>query len=341
MSQHKMPAYGSSSAPSDTLLGHCAEEYALSLADPFEGPEGACIPDYPALMTERMRVWVKGNFATSSVNGFGYIAMCPLDALSSNQIFLKTTSPASTLTQIDFTSGADVSDYVSNSPYSTAAGFQWRVVSAGLRILYDGNELQRGGLVVGLHEPGHEPLQTATQASMLQFKEARQFSITSKVWTTLLHRPVDSSDINFSSQSVPFINQGGGYMAFIVQSYDTTGTNQQSFAFEAVVNIEVQGANAVHKKPSHVDPVGHGAVNAITNMAPNMHKPHQMSGKVLGDAVVGAANAYVEQNVTKTSHGPGKKKNRDKSSGSNFMSDVLGFAGDVLPVVGSIAGMFF
>jgi hypothetical protein len=338
------------SMPRESNLGACSEEYARSLADPIEGPEMACIPDYPALMTGRNRVWSKGTFSTSSnaaAAGIGFIVADGLIAGTNDFATVFTNAPAGASPVIDILTVANRSVFTTNSPYASPAfspnGVQERIVSAELRIRYTGPELTRGGQIVGLHHPGHTCLQGYSIANMLSYKEGKSFPI-SREWVRLLYRPVDTQDLDFVSAFIPagVGVVGVSFMAFIIQASDVTGATQQSFEFEFYANLETQGSIVVNKQPSHVDPVGHGAVNAISNMAPALHSPTKTPGTVLADSVVHAVSSYISTHVSNPSKPPTTAIVKSNSNGSHELDwqQVLGFGGDLLKGVLSIASMF-
>lgn len=319
-------------------LGHCSAEYAASLANPFDGPEGACIPDYPALMTGRDTVFAKGTFQTSNLTGWGWVIADPKFASANDANSVITNAPAAPGLIIDDTVPANIVTFQSNSPYTVAqltppsgpgsALLQRRVVSAGLRIRYTGSELNRGGRAVGLHDPAHQSLEGRGEAGILLFRESGQFEVTRR-WTNLLYRPVDGEDLDFSDGFT-----GGGpntydrfYMGFVIQAPDPAIPMQ--FYFEFWVHLETQGRIVVNKIPSHVDVVGHGAVNAITNMATNLHKPHQENSGDLAGALVSAASHYVAGNVSN----PAAKPQPSKPS---IWQSILGLAPTLISGIASL-----
>lgn len=319
-------------------MSQCAEDYAQSLANPFEGPDDPCIPDYPALMTGRFKVWAKGTFATSTnpaANGFGFIAVDPLNGMANDAGSVVTNAPASTDVVIaaqPFGAQEVVSN--TNSPYATANyipatpnSLQTRVVSSGLRIRYIGTELNRGGQIVGLHHPAHQTLSGFNIATMDTFKESGRLPVI-RDWTTLLYRPVDTNDLNFVSTFNPAVGQY--FMGFCIQAADPSGANPQSFEYEFFSNYETQGAIVQNKKPSHVDPTGHGAVNAITNIASNLHKPHTTPSADVATAIVHAASNYLYHHTSKPSTPP------KKESSSFPWKEVLSIGGNVVSTILSL-----
>lgn len=328
-------------------LSMCAADYAASLGDPFGGPENACIPDFPALMTGKNRVWARGTFSTSTAGaagGFGYIDMTPeFGAANDNFNFVNTNGLTDVSTSIYGTPGSAL-NYASNSPYVAAAygvaGLQYRVVSAGLRIKYVGAEFYRGGTIYGLMSPSHGSLAGSTGANLLLYKEGKQMSVPDGKWTTLLYRPVEKADYDFKTALSPIgVGTQTQYMAFAIQAYDTSGANPATFEWEAYVNHEIQGAIVVNKTPSHVDVVGMGAVNAATVLSPALHSPTQNPVETISSALVSLTSHYLGSATSKPVP-PGSQSSRGSPASSgeqSIWSEILGVAKDVLPVIGEMA----
>lgn len=285
-------------------LGHCAQDYARSLADPWEGPVNACIPDFPALMTGRFRTFARGTFSTSTqAPGMGFIWVDPLSMAANDGGGILLTDSATFSGQTFVV--ANTVTINSNSPYTVAQlssnTVSYRLVSAGIRLKAINPDISMGGNVVGLHDPAHLTLLNGNIPYLLSYIEGKQFPLTKEKWTSLLYRPVDTDDNDFvRGARSPASTAGyqGWFMGFLITSFDTSGGTPQSFEYEVVANIEMQGAIVTNKLPSHVDPVGHGAVNAVSAQSKALHSPHQEDGGVLQKAVVSAADHYASTNTT-------------------------------------------
>ena len=327
-------------------LSKCAQEYAASIANPFaDGPDGACIPDAPALMTRRTKVWSKGTFSTSTnagALGTGYCVLDPLAAIASDRFCVYTNDPARTAASINISTVGQYVGHSSQSEYLTAdvssTGIQPRVVSAGLKIRNISSTLNKGGFIVGLHEPAHVCLDGYDIPTMDLYLEAGdRLSANSKEFSVLTYRPVDSTDLDWV-EAFPAVNPSPGqanmaYMGFIVQSPDSAGMNPQLYEYEAFVNFEVQGQRALGKIASHADPQGYAAVNAMTVFAKKLHSPHQDNPQHISSAFVEGSEHYLNNHMSHSKPAPPKKK----KSGGSFWSDLL----DVAPsIIGGIASLF-
>lgn len=264
-------------------LSPCAREYAASLANPFTGP-AACVPDYPSLLTRKVRTFSKGTLSTSSTTGFGYITMHPPNGVANDVpiVNYSTSAYTGTTALVQTPAAAGTAFGFSNSEY-TAALFssgqvdfsRFRVVSAGLRIRYIGTELNRGGQVIGIMDPDHSSIMIdnttgKTQSQIEGLTESRRFPV-DRDWKTVLYRPVDDIDnsMQTSEQSLWMVASGHDqfdpgffYMTFYV--IGASATTSLSYEWEAYANYEISGRNVRGKTPSHFDPTGFAAVHAAT-----------------------------------------------------------------------------
>lgn len=331
------------SSSDSSNLSPCAQEYAMTLVNPFaDGPDGACIPDAPALMTRRSKVWTKGTFSTSTdpgALGTGYIIIDPLSAFAGDRTWVYTNSINRNGITINISTAGQFVGYQSNSEYSTAdlspANLQVRLVSAGVRIQNITAALTKGGFITGLHEPAHSSLVGQQIATLdLYLESAARLTAETDDWTVLTYRPVDSDDLDWQSAFPALAGAGSPnntYMAFMVQSPTIAGS--QLYQFEAFANFEIQGARAIGKVPSHADPNGYAAVNATTVYGKKAHSPHQEDPRKLAVAMVKGSEHYLDHHM---SH-PKPAHEKKKDSGSSFWSDLLGI---VPSVVGGIASLF-
>ena len=127
------------------VLSRCAADYAMCLSNPFTGPL-ACVPVSPTVMSLKLRAWTKGEFKSGTA-GVGYINADPYSAVASDLACVRHSDAAYAGSTVALSGVAGTSAHFSNSPYinasftNGAAGAQYRVVSAGLRIRYIGTEL--------------------------------------------------------------------------------------------------------------------------------------------------------------------------------------------------------
>jgi hypothetical protein len=323
-------------------MSECAARYAESIADPFEDKQ-ACIPDFPALLTGRIHTFAKGTFATSTnglAGGAGYIAISPDRGVANDANAGVINAPASSNSSLEFTANPALNTFIqTNSNYNTASfvagnNQQYRIVSAGLRIRYIGSELVRGGQVVGMHHPAHYSLQTYNIGTLDAYVESSRLPVT-RDWISVVYHPVDTDDLDWKTSpfpvNTPAVTDSCYYMGFMIQAPDTTGANPLSFEYEMHFNYELSGPLVLNKEVSHVDPVGHGAVNAAAMITETVRKPHNVPTKTVASGLVTAASHYI---ATHTSN-PAKPPQHPASTSSNgsFWSTILKVGSSLLPSI--------
>lgn len=263
--------------------------------------------------------------------------MNPLVGAANDQPFIQYSNPNSPTVTANGFSGTNAVSVTSNSEFAYgaawSAGFNYRVVAAGLRIKYTGNQLTRGGRIVALQEPSHLTLATLTATSMLAYPEAKQISITEEDdWITLLYRPVDTDDFDFTNVIPPWNGVNGGYLGFWVSSHDSTGAQIQAFEFEAYVMLEFMGYNVTGKSPSYADPMGHAAVQSIVTSSNAFMRAHSNKSSHMSKALVHASSDYVDRHTS----GPHQKNKKKQKSGGNWYDGLLELVPGALGLVASL-----
>jgi hypothetical protein len=265
-------------------LGHCAQKYAMSLADPFSGPADACMPVTPAVLSRKARYFIRGQMSTSGVNGLGFATMQPLGAndgatTSGNQGTAGAYVSSSALNAV---AGIPTLDPVTpgviglnhNGDYSTAqfgsnSTLQLRLVSMGMRLRYAGTELNRGGRVLLLEDPEHVTLSNTSLASFLAQEKAKEHRIGTDWITLCTTGPTRPNEYDYVPGPVSGTGTGGNnqhYLGAIVQS----AANSQTFDVEFFWNYEFIGSIARGKTMSEADDAGVGVVlGSIKSMNDN------------------------------------------------------------------------
>lgn len=222
---------------------------------------GVGLPTSPAIPSLKGWVFTKGTFLTQA-NSQGYIAFNPYTAVTSDLPNVFYTDGSGAVTSIPGAVAAGVAGATSNSPYlSTSFGATedltaWRVVSAGLRVRYSGNNLNKGGSLVAFSHPSHNTIVGATDTEMLAYNTSKRLPVDNS-WTSLVWCPASFADFTFR-QAVP-----GGSPSMGV-SVEAPGATVISFAFEAYVNFEVNGRQIRGQTPTMQDPIGFAAVQAVS-----------------------------------------------------------------------------
>ena len=261
-----------SSRREGALLTDCAILYAAAVADPFGTPAGACVPDIDVRESFRTKVFLRGN-VLADVNGDCFVALAPLAGIANDVDCLTCPSAVGgvglTIETDTATSGID--GYNSNSLFTNGqfgsgqGSLAHRPVAWGLRWRSTAQELDIAGAQVGYTAGGDiDTMQGATFASLLSNQEVEPVSI--------------SSNRKWFSASGTAAMCGGQYLenGNYIAGTGTSGTNigaaltvlmaqgaiNGSFEWEAVLHYEVDG-EIPGKLPSHCDPIGVNAVDAM------------------------------------------------------------------------------
>lgn len=289
------------------ILSQCARKYAIALYNPFalldsshanylsavglnlSMAEGPCIPTTPALKSRRLKIFCRGTMSTMS-NGIGYIAFAPRRLGNNYPLTSDTAAPVLySLSGSGPTTGFPPMDgYLGygggainwNSDYSTGQlvipgglllGITYRVVGAGIRLRYIGNELNRAGVIHAIEEPNHASLSNLQPTQLQQFESYFDCAVT-REWSQLTYTPV--SEVEFAYLPDLLSNPAGSYPAETFQhsiGFLVEGTAPASpFQFEAIMLAEVVGSQVRDLKEAESDSQGRDAV--LNSISPTKQK---------------------------------------------------------------------
>lgn len=242
-----------------TALSPCATAYALALKDPFDAPL-ACVPSYPPLPSQKLRVWARGTMVTGTA-GWGGVIVRPLLSAMNDYNTVLTTTGTFAGTSLPNPGDAGTQLYATNNPYNSTQivnNMQARIVACGIRLWNTTAQLSIGGTEISLIHPDNESIAGLSFAQMSEFNTAQVSSPdderTPIVLTWLPTRPVD-----FEYQTGNQLLTHQSYsMGFLVQA-PSVSTPQQ-YAFECFAQVEYVGANAPARSFSAADPNGMAAV---------------------------------------------------------------------------------
>lgn len=250
-------------------LEPCSAKYALSLADPTnEKSRGACIPQGFPMPSQKVRAFIRGTCSTLQAGGLGFLAFYPVIANDTPVVRYTTGGLAAGVSQnSNFNGGgflaASTTTNMTKLPYTTAQlaadQVEGRFISGCIRVRYNGSENNRQGQITMLEAPDHEDLYVQTFSTIKQYEA----STTTRPggegeWSQInWSGPAKSSEINYAvtpsvtGTNVPIIIlmehvNGGGVGATYEQTYD----------FEAWVNVEYVGRVTVGKTNVEIDPLG-------------------------------------------------------------------------------------
>lgn len=261
-------------------LGHCAELYAKSLANPFSGPPEACMPVTPCIMSQKVRCFARGQLSVGT-NGYGFFAAShnaandgattagnvgTAAAYYSDSTYI---GAAATGVPVLNPATAGVIAVNTNSPYASAnfgqapGKVQCRLVSSGIRVRYAGTKMNEGGRMLLLEDPDHfgDPNVSYPVATMLANEKAKEHKVSTE-WTSLCSTgPVTPDEYDF----FPDHRSPSGVSYFplrlIIQS-----TAGNIFDWEIYENWEFAGSIVRGKTYSEADDLGVSVVlGAIKN----------------------------------------------------------------------------
>jgi hypothetical protein len=256
------------------VLGMCASKYARSLADPFSGPPDACMPVTPAVLSRKMRTFIRTQLVTSSTSGDGFVSMQPFAANDGLTTAGNVGTAAAYVSAATYVGGggagipalnpatAGVVGINHNGDYATSAfsnvGVQCRLVSMGMRLRYAGTELNRGGRVVFLEDPEHGSLGGQALANLLSYEKAKEHRVAEDWLTLCATGPTIPAEYDYVNS--PTFPLGAGNPAHYLVAYIRSAAVQQSFDVEFFWNWEFTGQNVRGKTQSEADDTGVGVV---------------------------------------------------------------------------------
>lgn len=318
----KQPRQNKTASGRTVSLSQCAADYGKCQTNPWTGPL-ACVPDFPALFSSKQRVWAKGTLSTGT-SGFGFIVVSPPSGAVSDLLSVYNSSSTYAgntvaLTGTGVVGGSTNSMFLSADINNTAAGAQYRVVGAGIRIRYMGTELNRGGFSIGLHDPSHTTMDGRSIVGMRAEMVAVEFA-TSRKWQNVLYRPVYNDELLYNGVITP-----NPFMGFVIQSPDASILSTYEYEFSAV--YEYQGRNVRSMTVSHTDPVGFAAVNAVSLNNPSM-RPNDLPPEHRETQTIKSIANYVDRGVSGVTAGIASAKQvaqtgqKVLSAGANWWNDI-------------------
>jgi len=268
-----------------------------------------------SLPSHKLKVTIRGTFqpgtSTAGASGTGYVIFNPwlavvndggLTGLSDNFPIVSTdstyTGPAGTYTRtvaggVYTTTGLHGQN--SNSPFATATFtnnlWDYRLVAAGLRARYIGDDLHNSGRFILFRDQANGAVQSSTTtATMLNDVYSNSLPVKNKQNVFITYQPAFYNANNYAaigSYTGATPNSGRAMMIIVVDGCDPT--NPQSFEYEAVAFYEIVGRN-LDTTPSESDPNGFAAVNSsVSQMIRAPLKPPE----VVEQTLLGTATQYL------------------------------------------------
>lgn len=271
-------------------LSTCARLYLHALVNPFvplPTSDMPCIPDFITLPSHKILTQARGTM-TMGTNGLGFIIADPFTSVSNGGgnigtntsfpvLFTNSTFAGTTLNYapIGGTLPSGVVGVNSNSLF-TAAGNplgvgQYRLVGAGLRARYSGNEVYRGGSMILYRIQQNSSVISGLQPNALLTAPLATLAPVTRGWHSVTFNPDESQFLEYHTFSSFYDSTQSGTshysLLIVVQAPVVSLTSpQQTFDFELNCYYEVIGAN-LSLTHSDCDPIGNGAVKSVTSNA--------------------------------------------------------------------------
>ena len=267
-------------------LSNCARNYFHALYDPYTVAGEVCIPSGTPTGSQKYKVTTHGTFQVNA-SGAGGVGFWPYRMVTSD-IYADATPvtfpaivtsyaayvgtdypfvnspflPAGTL--FPSKGGASSPYTVANMTVSgTQIGRTAKLVAAGIRISYNGAEVNRQGQVTVWRNPTLSTFVDATADSLDNFlaqNQASRVRVTDKGTHGFTYLPLDVDDLEYPQTFPPYSGSSpqtnvGAHMRLAGGIFVTDAGNSASFAYEAVAYFEVKGGN-IPTSPTPSDPTG-------------------------------------------------------------------------------------
>lgn len=281
-----------------TGLSKCSDDYAKSLMNPW-GPESPCLPSGFPLPSLKRKFFARG----TSIQGAstGYVVFNPTLGMTTTGC-IGYSNQAYAGVQFKQTADAPNGQFLAslNSAYAISAFggsalLRGRVVSAGIRLRYDGTELNRGGRIIPIEHPVHGNLINLNADDILKMQGVQPVRPSSDgKWVTVVWSGPKHDD------ELAYIDPNASAGQFCLGILLVGGVASNFVCeWECWANYEYVGTNLSGQTISHHDPVGASlAANAVSTaqqVAPHSSSPgfadatKHLITKYAGEAVTDVA----------------------------------------------------
>lgn len=208
------------------------------------------------ILSLKQHVFLKGTM-TIGTQGFGFVMAAPGRAVANNVAAVVHSSNLYAGTTFSSLPGPGVVNAFSNSMFQNAdIGAQplaaFRVVSAGLRVRYNGRQIDLGGTSHLIQQPRHESIDGLGANALDAYVQSKR-DVVNRVWDNVVYCPITLGFVD----NVLTPAYSDFFMGALVQS-----TAGNTFDWEFYVNLEIAGVNIRGVTPCVNDPVGSGAILA-------------------------------------------------------------------------------
>lgn len=194
----------------------CEARYALACIDPFHPQaDGACVPKVPARASYKTSARLYGTFEMGQgSNAMGYCVAKPtiandldcvahtLGASTQGEIITDAEEPASKLTIHQLGELPLANKYLVAADERSSPEAKGRIISAGLRVRYIGDQDSMNGVLYAWSAPSHESIERMTANDFKKQANCRRIPITRK-WVTVNASAIDDHELNYSMDKYP------------------------------------------------------------------------------------------------------------------------------------------
>jgi hypothetical protein len=234
--------------------------YAQAMADPFSIKQ-TDLPHMPLLSHQSIRNYASGTFYTNDT-GFGSITVHPDYCVSNDQTFAVTASSATSPSSVVSAGTSPALQFQMNGPYDQATyqlgteyGLQYRIVSLGIRIRYQGPVVEAAGTCYTIEMEPKASTDANPFAGFLisDIKAAptwKEYSVMNGSWHAVTRHILSNKDFDYKGwNSVNGNMQYAELFSTTTDSLDQCsniaiaiqGFGSQPFEFEVVCHFEVVG----------------------------------------------------------------------------------------------------
>lgn len=251
----------------------CSMDYFSALANPFDTPQGVCLPsaDFP-IPSSKIVTRIRTQFRLGTT-GYGFVVCQPSAA---NDTTCITTTAAASVGTSSTVFGSFTGKVTLNNtqlPYASAAftatGVQSRVVAFGLRIKYVGQLMNRNGVIISYEDPDHADMSNNKSFDLLSSNPYTEINrVGDDEWDAVVmySGPAVPSDADFQASAVP-TGVSSSFLGLAI-----AGQASDLYELEAVFHHEFIGSVVVARSISHADPATYSkvlqTVKSSTSMSP-------------------------------------------------------------------------
>jgi len=229
----------------------CTANYVSAIIDPvgfYGSGADVCVPDTTVIPSTKRSYRMRGTF-NSGTSGFGFIEVTPYRPANNNVAIRHTSSTSVGSFSTNKNTFTNINSRNFNVDWSNTDLTQYRVVACGIRVIYEGSELNKGGLYGAFASPNNSDTSAMSMDDMAELPEWRQARI-GNAPMDVIWLPVNATDFTYSGSDA----SASPYPITVVVSAATG--DAQPYIYEVVWYYELSGGITQGRTLSHADPIG-------------------------------------------------------------------------------------